>query len=249
MTAALFVDVYPKDRRCDWQAFCAAGAPWHGAIFKASQGIRYSYLEWLTHNRNQLRDAAGERFGVDVFDGMYHYLELHVDGAKQADAFWRTCEASGGERIGTLPVAVDVELGGQAVRSPTRAQVEDCTRAFAARYEQLSGRQATLYGGALLREVGVSDRLGCGRSWVALYGAELHGRGESTAQFLARTGTDVEHLLLWQYTGADEPSAAPRGYPTEAPGCGKVDISVLTLPGGLERLRATLWAERPAAYT
>lgn len=246
MTSPLFVDVYPGDRRCDWAAFCAAGPPWSGAIFKASQGTKFSYLEWLTHNRNQLRDAAGDRFGVDMFDGCYHYLDLAADGAAQADFFVKNVEASGGERIGTLWGMVDVERGGQSIKEPSRALVEDRTRSFAARYRQLTGRAATLYGGELLRSVGVRDRLGCERSAIALYSAELHGPNESTAQLLARTGTNLEHLLFWQYTGADSATPSPAGYPTLAPGCGKVDISALTLPGGIEGVRRGLWAERPA---
>lgn len=249
MTAACFVDVYPGDRRCDWAAFCAAGAPWHGAIFKASQGTRYSYLEWLTHNRNELRDAVGTRYGHDVFDGMYHFLDLAVDGAAQADFFVKNVEASGGERLGTLWGMLDVERGGQlpAFRDPPLSLVTDRVSRFAERYQQLTGRTATLYGGELLRSVGVQDRLGCGRSAIALYGAELHAPGGSTADLLRRTGTDLGHLLFWQYRGTGEQSVGPRGYPMIAPGCGAVDISALTLPGGLDAMRAGLWAERPAA--
>jgi hypothetical protein len=244
----LFVDVYPGDGRKDWTAFCAAGPPWHGVIFKASQGLRYSYLEWLTHNRNQLRDAAGDRFGVDLFDGMYHFLDLAVDGAAQADFFMKNCEASGGERVGTLWGMVDVERGGQApaFRNPSRALVEDRVRSFAERYQQLTGRAATLYGGELLRSVGVQDRLGCARSAIALYSAELRGSTGGTADLLRRTGTDLEHLLLWQYRGTEPQEAAPHGLPMVAPGCGeRVDINALTWPGGLAAVRAGLWAERP----
>lgn len=245
MIAPLFIDIYPGDRRLDHIAFVAAGAPWHGVIFKASQGTRYSYLEWLTHNRNKLRDAAGERYGVDMFDGMYHYLDLSMSGAAQADYFMRNVDGSGGERIGTLWAMVDVERGGQAIKNPSRAQVEDCTRAFAERYTAITGRQATLYGGELLRSVSVRGRLGCGRSAVALYGPQLRGRSGGTAEFLAATGTDLEHTMLWQYTSADAATAAPAGYPTDAPGIGKVDINALLSPGGIPALRSKLWAETP----
>lgn len=242
MTDALFVDVYPGDGAKDWAAFIAAGAPWHGAVFKLTQGLDYDYGAWAS--RQRARFLASERYGVDLFDGFYHYLTLHQDGAAQAERFWKICRQIGGECRGTLWAMVDVERGGQRVQSPSRAQVEDTTRAFAARYEQLSGRTPTLYGGELLRSVGVRDRLGCGRSAVALYTDHLGARGETTEAFLARTGTDLEHLLLWQYAG-DGVAHLP-GYPHEAPGCGKVDVSVLTLPGGLEALRSSLWAELPA---
>jgi GH25 family lysozyme M1 (1,4-beta-N-acetylmuramidase) len=237
----LIVDVYPGDGHKDWRAFAAAGAPWTGVDFKATEGLRYRYDAWLHAERAAFIEAAGDRYGVDLFDGAYHYLTLDEDGAAQAELFVRVVELASGERAGTLWGMVDVERGGQRVRDPSRALVEDRTRAFAARYHQLTGRTATLYGGELLRSVGVTDRLGCGRSAIALYGARL------PADTITRTGTDVEHLLLWQYIGADERTAWPVGYPTTAPGCGRVDISAMVLPGGIEAMRAALWAERPAA--
>jgi len=238
----LLVDVYPGDGRKDWHTFAAAGAPWCGAIFKASQGTRYRYDAWLHAERATFAEAAGERHGVDLFDGCYHFLDLAYDGVAQAELFVRVVEASGGERRGTLWGMVDVERGGQSVRDPSRALVEDRTREFAARYHELTGRTATLYGGELLRAVGVTDRLGCGRSAIALYGATL------PADVVRRTGTDHEHLLLWQYRGTDPQTVGPAGYPLVAPGCGTaVDVSALVLPGGLAVLRAGLWAERPAA--
>ena len=82
---------------------------------------------------------------------------------------------------------------------------------------------------------------------MALYGSKLHGRGESTSEFLRRTGTDIAHTMLWQYTAAEGKATGPLGYPTEAPGIGRCDISALVLPGGLQALRSQLWAEAPAA--
>lgn len=236
----LFVDLYPGDRPVNWPVFAAAGAPWHGAIFKATQGTRYRYTRWLTGQVRAFRAAASERYGTELFDGFYHYLELDTDGAMQADCFVNVVEQCGGESRGTLWGMVDVERGGQRIKDPSRAQVEDCTRGFASRYEQLTGRTATLYGGELLRAVGVRDRLGCGRSALALYGATL------PAALIHRTGTDLEHLMLWQYAAAEGKPTGPAGYPTEVPGGGRLDVSALVLPGGLERLRATLWAESPA---
>ncbi len=235
---ALFVDLYAGDGRKDWRAFCQAGAPWHGAIFKATQGTYYR-PPWFAEERRAFLAAAGSRHGVDLFDGAYHYLDLALDGAAQAEYFVRAVSLAGGELIGTLWGMVDVERGGQRVRDPSRALVEDRVRTFAVRYQQLTGRAPTLYGGELLRSVGVIDRLGCGRSALALYGTTL------PRDVIMRTGTDLEHLLLWQYIGADERTPGPAGYPLEAPGCGRVDVSAMVLPGGLERMRAGLWAERP----
>lgn len=232
MTDALFVDCYPGDRRCDWARYIAAGPPWHGAIFKLSEGLYFECAEWALKQRKPF--LASPRFGVDLFDGLYHFLALREDGAAQAEFAVAQCERAGGEQRGTLPLMIDVERGGQRDHNPSRAQVEDCTRAFAARYTALTGREATLYGGELLRGVGVTDLLGCGRSAIALYGATL------PANVIARTGTDLAHLALWQYVGADERTAGPSGYPLEAPGCGPVDISAWVMAGGIDSVRATL---------
>lgn len=242
MTDPLFVDVYPGDGPKDWHAYIQAGPPWHGAIFKLTQGLDYAYTTWAQVQRAPF--VVHERYGHDLFDGLYHYLTFHQDGSTQAERFWLHVERIGGESAGTLWAMVDVERGGQRIANPSRALVEDRTRAFAERYHKLSGRQPTLYGGELLRSVGVTDLLGCGRSAVALYGPRLDA-GHGTIDFLRRTGTDLEHLMLWQYRGTEPQQDGPAGYPMSAPGCGVVDISALTLPGGLDALRSTLWAEAP----
>jgi GH25 family lysozyme M1 (1,4-beta-N-acetylmuramidase) len=202
------------------------------AIFKCSQGTYYRPGAYVSERAKFLR-SAGSR--PDHFEGAYHYLDFGIDGAAQADY---AVTSAGGRRANTLPMMVDVERGGQRIRSPSRALAEDRVVTFANRYFELTGRRATLYGGELLRSLGIADRLGCALSAIALYGAHLNAQGESTAAFLARTGTDLEHLLLWQYREAGGTSAVPSGYPTSAPGAGDVDISAITLPGGIAALHA-----------
>lgn len=231
----LGVDLYVGDGQKDYRAFCAAGYPWCFVIWKASQGGRYRYDTYVKHERAAFLAAAGERYGSDLFDGFYDFLDLSVSGTVQCDFFMKVVESLGGEKIGTLWGMVDVERGGQSIQNPSKSVVEDRTSEWAARYTTLTGRQATLYGGELLRSVGVTTRLGCGRSAIALYGNVL------PASVVARTGTDLEHLFLWQYVGAETtPRTGPAGYPREAPGCGRVDISAMVLPGGLPHLRAEL---------
>lgn len=243
MIDPLFVDVYPLDGAKRWDVFIAYGAPWHGAVFKLSEGLRWEYSQWAALQRS--RFVVSPRYGEDLFDGFYHYLDLGADGAQQADRFCTLLSRIGGEKIGTLWGMVDVERAGQRV-ALTKQRVEDCVRAFAARYERNTGRLPTLYGGELLRAIGATDLMGCGRSWVALYGRELHGQGESTAQFLKRTGTDLAHLGWWQYdAGNDENAPEPTGYPNSAPGCGRVDISAMVMAGGIATLRSRLWSEKP----
>jgi hypothetical protein len=239
MVTPLLIDLYPGDRHLDCVAFAVAGAPWSGVIAKCSQGTRYRYDSWLRDLVRRFREAAGDRYGVDLFDGHYAYLDLAAPGAPQIDLALEVITASGGAGTGTLPLMLDVERGGQQhAESISRAQVEDVTREASARYHALTGRVATLYGGELLRSCGVTDRLGCARSAVALYWPQLD-IGAGTADLLRRTGTDLEHLMLWQYVAADGPiTAAPPGYPVTAPGIGRVDISAAVLPGGIEALRA-----------
>lgn len=239
MIPGLAIDLYPGDRHLDCAAYVAAGPPWAGIIAKVSQGTRYRYDAWVRDLLARFRAAAGARYGISLFDGCYAYLDLASPGAPQVDYAMNAIAMAGGEGAGTLPLMLDVERGGQTNPDAiSLAQVEDVVRAAAERYHALTGREATLYGGELLRAVGVTDRLGCGRSAVALYGPRLDA-GHGTADLLRRTGTDVEHLMMWQYAAADgAPTAAPLGYPGTAPGIGRVDISAVTLPGGLAALRA-----------
>lgn len=238
MISPCMIDLYTGDRPVDWPTYIAAGYPWCGAILKLTQGLDYEYSGWAQRQRAEL--FASDRFGHDLFDGFYHYLTFDQDGAVQMDRFWLYLTRIGGERMGTLPAMLDAERGGQRV-APTKTAVEHVIGTAAARYHALSGKLATLYGGELLRALGVKlATTGCGRSAVALYGPELHGAGESTGQFLERTGTDLAHTMLWQYRSNDPQTAGPAGYPMEAPGCGPVDINAVILPGGLQAIRALL---------
>lgn len=238
MIQPLLIDLYPGDRHLDCAAFVAAGPPWAGVIAKASQGTRYRYDSWLRDLLARFRVAAAERYGVDLFDGCYAYLDLGEPGAPQIDHALNVIAMAGGDGVGTLPLMLDVERGGQVHPDAiSRAQVEDVVRGAAERYLALTGREATLYGGELLRSVGVTDLLGCGRSAVALYGPRLDA-GHGTADLLRRTGTDLEHLMLWQYRGTSPQAAGPPGYPMSAPGIGEVDISAVTLPGVTAEMRA-----------
>jgi GH25 family lysozyme M1 (1,4-beta-N-acetylmuramidase) len=224
----LSVDVYAGDGPKDWAAFCAAGPPWHVAVFKCSQGTYYRPGAYVSERAKFLRSA-----GPDHFNGAYHYLDFGIDGAAQAEY----AVTSAGMRVpNTLPMMVDVERGGQRIQDPSRALVTNRVVTFANRYFELTGRRPTLYGGELLRSLGITDRLGCALSAVALYSANLGAHEEGTAAFLARTGTDLEHLLLWQYRGTEPQANGPAGYPMTAPGCGVVDISAVTLPGGIPAL-------------
>jgi hypothetical protein len=231
----LFVDTYVGDRLGDVKALMDAGPPWHGFIHKLTQGTYHDEADRAIYYRKQMLNHP--RYGVDFWEGYYHFIDLNQDAVDQADMFWLTMARIGGEKAGTLWAMVDVERGGQRA-VPSRQQVFDWVGSWARRYEQLSGRKSTLYGGELLRGLGIHaagapiNLLGCGRNAIALYGAKL------TVGVIEATGTDPAHLLMWQYDGDGEAYLA--GYPRSAPGFGPIDISVLTLPGGLPALRDEL---------
>ncbi len=246
MISPLFVDTYVGDKPGNVQELMDAGPPWHGFIHKLTQGTYHEETARAGMYRQVIvahPRYAGGRASGDFWDGYYHFLDLNQPSLPQADFFWSAMSRIGGEHAGTLWAMVDVERGGQ--RSvPSAQQVFDGVGAWAVRYEQLSGRKATLYGGELLRSLGIHQAgapinlLGCGRNAIALYGARL------TVGVIEATGTDPNHLLLWQYNG--DGKAYLVGYPREAPGFGPVDVNAMVLPGGLPAMQAALGAHRAA---
>ena len=231
----LWVDTYAGDKLGSVTTLMDAGPPWHGFTHKLTQGTYHDECERVMQYRPTILHDV--RYARDFWEGYYCFLDLNQDAVEQADFFWAMMTKIGGERAGTIWAMVDVERGGQ--RSiPSKQQVFDGVTAWANRYTQLSGKLPTLYGGELLRSLGIHEPgapielLGCGRNAIALYGAVL------PEQVVVETGTDEAHLFQWQYDGDGEAYLA--GYPREAPGFGPIDISVLTLAGGLDGLRAAL---------
>lgn len=238
VTDALIVDVYQGDGQKNWSALASAGAPWHGAILKCTQGTYYRGTEWFGPNWKSVGSAAGDRYGVDWFRGAYHYLDVRQEGSVQADAFLDAVERAGGWGRGDLWPMVDVERAGQRETTASQ-QVIDCVGAFVGRTHQRTGRETMLYGGSWLADLAITSRMGCRWLAIARYTPTL------PAHVYERIGWDRACLTLWQYCG--DGLAYLTGYPREAPGCGKVDISALVLPGGISALRSQLWAEDPAS--
>ncbi len=240
MTDKLFVDTYIGDRSKDVEhadviQLVAAGDPWCGLVHKLSQGTYEYEIDRVNSFRSIITD--NDRYGDTLFDGFYHYEDLSLDPVVQCDFFWKQMLAIGGEKLGTLWAMIDIERGGQK-HIPSRQELIDHVNKWAARYKELSGRLPTLYGGELLRALGIHkpgapiELMGCGRNSIALYGPRL------TVDVITATGTDPAHLLFWQYDGDGEAYLA--GYPREAPGFGKIDISAMVLPGGLPAMKAAL---------
>jgi GH25 family lysozyme M1 (1,4-beta-N-acetylmuramidase) len=228
---ALLVDVYQGDGGKDWAALAAAGPPWHGAILKATQGTYYRDTAWLAPNWRAVRAAGGARYGVDWFRGAYHYLDVRQPGGDQADAYLAAVDYAGGWGPGDLWPMVDVERAGQREATSSQ-QVIDCTGAFVARVTAATGREVMLYGGSWLADLAITARMGCAWLAIARYTPTL------PVHVYERIGWDRDHLVLWQYCGDGTSYLA--GYPREAPGCGKVDISALVLPGGISAFRTHL---------
>jgi GH25 family lysozyme M1 (1,4-beta-N-acetylmuramidase) len=220
----LIVDVYQGDGPKDWSALAAAGPPWHGVIVKASQGTYYRPEAWLAAQWRMIRAAGGERYGVDWVRGAYHYLDVRQSGAEQADVFLAIVDRSGGWGPGDLWPMVDVERAGQREVKSTQ-QVIDCVSSFAGRVGAALGRDVLLYGGSWLADLAITVRMGCRWLAIARYTPTL------PTYVYERIGWDRASLAMWQYCGDGTGYLA--GYPREAPGCGRVDISALVLPGGL----------------
>lgn len=231
----LFVDVYTGDHAADWNALSAAGAPWTGVILKVSQGLRYNseddgaHRSWLSTNWARLAQT-------NLIRGAYHYLQIAEDGAAQADYYLHCIQRAGGFRAGDLWPIVDVETANNG--NPSRQQIIDCTSSYAAQIKKQTGHLPILYGGSFLYDHDVTSQMGCGYLWIARYTATLSGAIHD------RIGWPSDRLFAWQYRG-DEYNAQLRNadgatYPDQAPGIGKVDISVLTFPGGLAALKTAL---------
>lgn len=242
MPSPLIVDVFAGDLngRPNWPALAALGPPWHGAIIKATEGVAYNPL-WFAWNWRAVRDAGGDRYGVDWFRGAYHFLKFNTDGTAQADYYLKAIDAAGGFAIGDFWPIVDVELGGETNtnQKATKQQIIDCTTAFANRVEEKTGRKVMLYGNGAMRDRQISDRMGCSYLWCPRYTQTL------PSEIYTRAGWDLASLVMWQYCG--DGVGALIGYPMTAPNFGKVDVSVLVHDGGLAWLRSNLWAEVPTS--
>lgn len=239
----LIVDVFQGDLGGvpNWPALVALGAPWHGAILKATEGTYYSPA-WFAGNWRSVRTAAGDRYGQDFFRGAYHFLKFNQSGTLQADYYLKAITDAGGFAIGDLWPIVDVELGGEKNSNQTASaqQIIDCTSAFADRVKKVTGRKIVLYGAGAMFERGITSRMHCDYLWCPRYTPTL------PKEVYERIGWTLDALLMWQYSGDGQSYLA--GYPSYPPGFGKCDVSALVAGSQgaeLAWLRAELWAETP----
>ena len=247
MTSPLFVDCYQGDLsgKPRWDLLAKLGPPYHGAIVKATEGTWYS-PQWFDSQWHTLRHIAGDRYADDWFRGAYHFLKFDTDGAEQAELYCKTVERGGGWGNGDFWPIVDVELGSSrnSNQDASRQEIIDCTTAFAKRCTELTGRKVMLYGNGAFRDklikgdTKIAGELGCSYLWLPRWTQTL------PREIYERAGWTLDEVVLWQFGGDGD--AALKGYPKSPPGFGKVDMNVLIHKGGLEWLRANLWAEDPS---
>jgi GH25 family lysozyme M1 (1,4-beta-N-acetylmuramidase) len=221
------VDLYAGDGDFDVTSLCG----WDRlalVMLKATQGNYYRNTAWF--GRKWTAIGASDRCGDDVFRTPYHYFDLRVDAVAQADFHFDEVDRAGGWKApGLIAPVVDVERGGQRV-TPTRQLVVDGLSRYVERLKGHTGRTPIMYGGELLRALGVKAAdVGMEHAWVACYEATLPTRVWSPIV------PDVAHLFAWQGVGANGDGTIEGkwggGYPLTTP-AGNADISAITVDGG-----------------
>lgn len=235
MTSPIFVDAYAEDfneQQPNIGALVAAGLPWAGMGVKATEGTYYPAnrprdLAWFQAVWPAIKTAANARYGVDFFRWTYHYFRVDEDPIQQAELCLGLVDSAGGWADGDLPLIVDVETSEQP-RGTTAHQVIDGVSTFAARVAALNGRVPILYAGSYIRDLGITDHMGCQRLITAAYGSTL------PAHLYLDMGWSLDDLLGWQYQGT-EAFTGPKGYPQKCPLTSPgqpLDLTAITIANG-----------------
>lgn len=230
MTSPVFADVYALDLngQPDIPALVSAGLPWAGIGLKATEGIYYpstSQAAWFQKYWPLAKSAAGTRYGQDWFRWCYHYLRIDQDPVQQAEFYLRLVQSAGGWADGDLWPVVDVETSQNPATGPA-SKVIDVTSKWAARVTSATGRRPVLYAGSYIRDLGITDHMGCQLLWTACYSSTL------PSSIYTSMGWQLSSLFAWQYQGT-EAYSGPAGYPRQSPvGTGPVDLSAVTIANG-----------------
>lgn len=229
----LWVDLYAGDNNDPHWGLLQLNKQYYGAIIKATEGTYYNGGKWFTDNWKAISPKYTGARTLPWYRGCYHYLKFNQDGDAQALYYLKAVALAGGwEKSDLLPI-VDVEMGGagDSNQKGTATQVVGVATAFTTRVFRETGRPSILYGNGAMRDLGITSRMGCEYLWIPRYTDTL------PAITYTRAGWDPSRLLFWQYCGDGE--AYLKGYPTTSP-LGRTDISVLTIPGGLNGLDSIL---------
>ena len=218
MTDPLVVDLYSGDvgGRPSWSTLAAAGEPWCGAIIKATQDTYTS--GWFVDNWQPLLAAGHERYASTWWRGAYHYLNVGGNPVAQACAYLAAVDAAGGWGAGDLWPIVDVERAGNTGAS--KQQTIDTVSEWSDAIVRRVARRPMLYGGSFLRDLGITDHMGCQLLWFPRWSATLP---ESAYGAIGWTRAE---LWGWQYCG--DGTASLPGYPATSP-IGKVDITAMVI--------------------
>lgn len=218
----LIVDQYSGDSGMNppWSALVAR-PQFYGAIVKAWEGKTFSDGGWFARNWPAVKDAGGSRYGSSWFRGAYLFLKFDTAGGDQAAAYLQAIDAAGGWDHGDIMPIVDVELGGagNANHRASAQQVIDCVSACAQKLKSELGSRVMLYGRGAMRDLGITDKMGCDVAWNPSYTQQMVRHGLEAFQ--------LEEIVLWQYCGDNTSYLA--GYPHTVPGFTKIDISVFVM--------------------
>lgn len=230
MADPLIADYYEGDGSPDLQKLVDAGDPWRGVVLKATQGCYYSGGSWLQRYWPAVRRVGADRYGVDWIRGCYHYADFSLPPKAQADYFLSTVDRAGGFGPGDV-IAVDVERGGQRA-TLTKQLVIDVTSGFAEAVHASTGMPIILYGGELIRSLGITDHMRCEALWTARYAPTL------PRESYEGMGWALTDLWAWQYAGATGHGVESHlaDYPSTTP-AGAADISAVTMEWETTRRR------------
>ena len=190
-------DIYEGDMAAPNFSAIAVQPSVVGCILKATDGLAYSPA-WFTNNWNRVRAAGGARYGDSWFRGCYHFGRPNAHGAAQADFLLGAVQRAGGWGDGDMPPAWDLE--GSSWASNSNQQIVDISSQFSARIRDRIGKSPILYAGSLIRDRGITDRMGFDKLWTPQINMQA-----------ARW--PVSDYALWQYAGD---GGGPRGYDLRA---------------------------------
>ncbi len=225
----LWIDLYAGDGDVAVENTAEAGRPWIGYGLKVNQGDWYDGGTWFQKMWPRVKEAGGDRYGQDWFRAGYVYIDYAISAERNANCYLQTIDRAGGVSYGDLGPVLDAERGGQRVQL-SATLVEDTTAKVAEILHGATGQPPILYGGELIRSLGITSKMGCPYLWCAEYAAHLD------PSIYLKMGYTLAEVLFWQYAGkinATTVDAKLVGYPVTTP-AGLADISATIVAGGGE---------------